>query len=117
VDGCGRGCLIGNLGLEMASQHERFRARLEAIFCAWEARFAACLQAAQDAGELSAAADPRRLAAVLLSGWEGAILRAKVTKSTRPLADFITVFCDQVLRPSSQAPPPAPTLHPREDLP
>ena len=31
-----KGCLIGNLGQELADQNERFRARLEGIFQSWK---------------------------------------------------------------------------------
>lgn len=95
---CTRGCLVGNLGQEMADQSERFRSRLDEIFAAWKARFAACLRAAHRAGELSPTLDPEVVAGVILSGWEGAILRAKVMKSPQPLRDFIEVLFTTVLR-------------------
>ncbi len=98
---CTKGCLVGNLGQEMADQSERFRARLDEIFAAWKARFAACLQAAHQAGELSPALDPEVVAGVILSGWEGAILRAKVMKSPQPLRDFIEVLFASVLHPAA----------------
>jgi TetR/AcrR family transcriptional repressor of nem operon len=95
---CSRGCLIGNLGQELADQNERFRARLDDIFASWKERFAACLREAQEAGELAPAADPSVLAGFLLSGWEGAILRAKVQKSPQPLRDFIDTLFATVLK-------------------
>ncbi len=93
-----KGCLLGNLGQEMADQNERFRARLDAIFHAWRERFAACLREAQAAGELAAGADPEVVAGFILSGWEGAILRTKVMKSPQPMEDFIAVLFASVLR-------------------
>lgn len=42
-----RGCLIGNLGQEMAALPEGFRERLNAVFEDWERRLARCLEAAQ----------------------------------------------------------------------
>jgi TetR/AcrR family transcriptional repressor of nem operon len=95
---CTRGCLIGNLGQELADQNERFRARLDAVFAGWKGRFAACLHQARDAGELDADLDPEAAAEFLLSGLEGAILRVKVTRSTRPLRDFVAVLFSTVLR-------------------
>jgi TetR/AcrR family transcriptional regulator, transcriptional repressor for nem operon len=38
------------------------------------------------------------VAGFILSGWEGAILRAKVMKSPRPLRDFIDTLFATVLR-------------------
>ncbi len=95
---CSKGCLIGNLGQELADQNERFRTRLDEIFRSWKERFAACLREAQRAGELAPDADPAVIAGFILSGWEGAILRAKVMKSPQPLRDFIDTLFVTVLR-------------------
>ncbi|MCM0082447.1 TetR/AcrR family transcriptional regulator [Geomonas sp. Red32] len=84
-----KGCLIGNLGQELADQNERFRERLDQIFHSWKERFAACLKEAQQQGGLTPRCDPAVIAGFFLSGWEGAILRAKVMKSPQPLRDFI----------------------------
>ena len=94
---CSKGCLIGNLGQELADQNERFRARLDEIFSGWRQLFAACLQEAQQAGTLRADGDCDTLASFILSGWEGAILRAKVMKSPQPLQDFIQILFLQTL--------------------
>lgn len=86
-----RGCLIGNLGQEMGALPESFRGRLKDTFEDWQARFAACLNEAQRAGALAPGADTTQLAAVFWIGWEGAVLRAKLERSARPLelfADF-----------------------------
>lgn len=95
---CTRGCLIGNLGQELADQNERFRVRLEEIFRAWKERFATCLREAQLVGELATDLDPVVLAGFILSGLEGALLRAKVMKSPQPLGDFIETLFVAVLR-------------------
>jgi TetR/AcrR family transcriptional repressor of nem operon len=95
---CTKGCLIGNLGQEMADLNERFRIRLDEIFGMWKERFAVCLTEAQQRSELSHAADPHILGGFILSGWEGAILRAKVMKSPQPMRDFIEVLFATTLR-------------------
>jgi len=92
------GCLIGNLGQELAGRDPAFRQRLEQVFSGWATRFAACLDEARARGDLTAAANSHDLAEFLLSGWEGALLRAKVTHNTAPLQAFITLFFSQVLR-------------------
>jgi TetR/AcrR family transcriptional repressor of nem operon len=94
---CTKGCLIGNLGQELADQNERFRERLDEIFQGWKERFAACLTEARKRGELAQAMDPGVVAGVVLSGWEGAILRAKVMKSPQPVRDFIEILFTTVL--------------------
>jgi TetR/AcrR family transcriptional regulator, transcriptional repressor for nem operon len=95
---CAKGCLIGNLGQELADRNERFRARLDEIFQSWKERFAACLREAQQSGELASTVDTAVMAGFILSGWEGAILRAKVMKSPQPLRDFIDTLFAAVLR-------------------
>lgn len=95
---CTAGCLIGNLGQELAAQSEVFRVRLEAVFGDWERSLARCLQTARGAGEIDPGREADELAAFLLTGWEGAILRAKVTKSVAPMRAFIDVLFAQVLK-------------------
>lgn len=87
-----RGCLIGNLGQEMGSLPESFRARLKETFEDWQARFSACLKEAQKAGEVAQAADTDQLAAFFWIGWEGAVLRAKLEQSAAPLEVFTHFF-------------------------
>jgi len=101
-DACASGCLIGNLGQELAAQNELFRERLNAIFASWEQDFAQCLTQAKADGELREDADPRPLAAFILSGWQGALLRAKLVKSPEPLRHFKRLL-GQLLAPAGKS--------------
>lgn len=92
------GCLIGNLGQELAGRHPAFRARLDQVFSGWVDRFAACLEEARTRGDFTNDIASPQLAELLLSGWEGALLRAKVTHEPAPLRAFIDLFFSQVLR-------------------
>lgn len=94
---CKRGCLIGTLGQELSSQNETFRARLDAVFEGWKQQFSQCLQAAKASGELAADVDVMQLAEFLLSGWQGAILRAKMQQNIAPLEAFISLLFLYVL--------------------
>lgn len=87
-----RGCLVGNLGQEVAILPEGFRLQLEAILCTWQHRLASCLRTAQAAGELAAEADCDELAAFFWIGWEGAVQRARLTRDNAPLDVFIRGF-------------------------
>lgn len=87
-----RGCLIGNLGQEMAVLPEAFREQLEAVFQDWQRRLADCLQQAQQQGQLAAAIDCTQWAAFFWMGWEGAVLRAKLVANDAPLRQFAQVF-------------------------
>lgn len=95
---CTKGCLIGNLGQELADVNERFRSRLEEVFVLWKERFADCLKEAQAKGQLSTDVDPEQVAGFILASWEGAILRSKVMKSTQPMKDFIDIAFSSILR-------------------
>lgn len=91
------GCLIGNLGQELAGQNETFRLRLNRVFSGWEQRFERCIAEGQAAGAIDSSINASDAASLLLSGWEGAILRSKVVKSTEPLERFVRVFFKQCL--------------------
>lgn len=92
-----RGCLVGNLGQEMGTLPESFRAQLEDVLLDWQARTAACLRAAQQAGEIAAQHDCAVLAQFFWIGWEGAVLRAKLQRSAAPLQVYAEGFF-QLLR-------------------
>ncbi|MCP3473433.1 TetR/AcrR family transcriptional regulator [Bradyrhizobium sp. CCGUVB1N3] len=85
-----RGCLIGNLGQEMGVLPEPFRKRLAAVFRDWEARTSRCLRSAQEAGEIPSGIDCEGLAQFFWTGWEGAVLRAKLER--RP--DALDLFAE-----------------------
>src|SRR5262245_2314299 len=85
-----RGCLVGNLGQEMGVLPEPFRKRLAAVFRNWELRTSRCLRSAQEAGEISGGIDCEGLAQFFWTGWEGAVLRAKLER--RP--DALDVFAE-----------------------
>jgi TetR/AcrR family transcriptional regulator, transcriptional repressor for nem operon len=97
-----RGCLIGDLSLEAAPQSEILRARLADIFIEWRTPFVACIAEGQAAGEIDTTFVAEDLAEFLLSSWEGAILRLKVTRNTEPLERFKRIaFATVFKEPSS----------------
>lgn len=93
----GRGCLIGNLSQELAAQNEVFRDRLDTVFSRWTQHFVRCLEQARAANEIGPDQDVEQLAETLLNGWEGAILRAKVARSTAPMTVFADLFFSRML--------------------
>jgi len=92
-----RGCLIGNLGQELAALDTQFRERLEGVLVSWEKRVAECLSEAIDAGELAPGQDPQILSRFFWVGWEGAILRSKLMRSLEPIDQFTSIFFRSVL--------------------
>jgi len=93
-----RGCLIGNMGQELAALNDEFRERLEQVLQAWETRVARLLRQASQAGDLAPGNDPTLLSNFFWIGWEGAILRSKLTRSVAPLDHFAKVFFTQVIQ-------------------
>lgn len=94
-----RGCLIGNLGQEMASLEESFRVVLLEVINDWRRRFTVCLDEAKAAGEIATTADSAALAQFFWSAWEGAVLCAKLEHSTGPLENVSNLFFGQMLQP------------------
>lgn len=87
-----RGCLVGNMGQELGGAHDGFREKLEATFNDWQERLVACLEQAKQVGALAASADCPKIARFFWIGWEGAVLRAKLVRSTEPLDLFAELF-------------------------
>ncbi|RCX01675.1 MULTISPECIES: TetR family transcriptional regulator C-terminal domain-containing protein [Kosakonia] len=87
-----RGCLVGNLLQETPLLPEAFPVRLKAILADWETRVATCLDEAKVSGELPPDAASRELARVFWSGWEGAVMRAKLFRSVEPLDQYWKFF-------------------------
>lgn len=92
-----RGCLIGNLGQELAALDTQFRERLEGVLVSWEKRVSDCLSEAIDIGELAPGQDPQELSRFFWVGWEGAILRSKLMRSLEPIDQFTSIFFRSVL--------------------
>lgn len=87
-----RGCLIGNLGQEVAALPDSFRSLLTATFADWQQRLALCLQAAVERGELAPGTDCDAMAAWFWTGWEGAVLQARLQESPQPLRQFVDLY-------------------------
>ena len=72
-----RGCPIGNLTLEMSTQDELIRARVEQFFSAWLSYFERMLSEAKVQGIVPTTLDTTVTAQALLAYFEGVILLAK----------------------------------------
>jgi TetR/AcrR family transcriptional repressor of nem operon len=87
-----QGCLIGNMSLETAEHSEPLRMRLVAVFKSLTEAFARTVRAAQLAGEMRDDLDAEDMAAVLMSSWQGAMLRMKVERSSSSIERFKDVL-------------------------
>jgi TetR/AcrR family transcriptional repressor of nem operon len=97
VNDCSKGCLMGNLGQEMSDQFENVRQRLEHSLQGWTKLLSRLLLQAQKEKSIPADLDPEMLAESLIASFQGALLRAKVKKSSEPLKNFIYLYFDRFL--------------------
>jgi TetR/AcrR family transcriptional repressor of nem operon len=93
-DDCSKGCLIGNLGQEMADQFENVRQRLEQALQSWTKELSKLLFQAQKENTIPADTNVDMLAENLISSFQGALLLSKIKKSPEPLRNFIHLYFD-----------------------
>lgn len=91
------GCPLGNLAQELGDTNELFGSKLNDIFARLEDEIADRLSKAIAAGEINRKIDVKQFALFLVSSWEGALLRMKLTKNTEPFDVFMkTAFNDLI---------------------
>jgi TetR/AcrR family transcriptional repressor of nem operon len=83
------GCMLGNLSLEMADHSDSIQSLLRLSFSHWQTGIAGILQEAMDRGDLTKSNKPQELASFLLNSYEGALLRSKADRSSKPLENFL----------------------------
>ena len=86
-----KGCLLGNFSSELADHSEPVRRRLATAFDTWMRLIAGVIKEAQEAGEVDSKVKPEQLAGVLLSTFEGALLRARAANDPKALKEFLGV--------------------------
>ncbi len=91
-----RGCLVGNLMQESPGLPDTFRQQLTEILGNWQRHVAACLTDAIAAGEINADRSVDQLAIIFWSGWEGAVMRARLFQSIEPLNEFWRYFSQSI---------------------
>ena len=93
-----RGCLIGNLGQEMATLEERFRIELLNVIADWRDQVRLCIDLAKAQREIKTTIDSSELANFFWCAWEGAVLCSKLELSTQPL-NIVSRFITELLQP------------------
>ena len=83
-----RGCLVGNLEQEATVLPESIRQAVLDTYQSWQNKVSDCLTLAQEQGLIDEHADVKALAHVFWVGWEGAVARARLTRSSSPLLQF-----------------------------
>ena len=87
-----RGCLVGNLGQEVAILPDSYRLILQNIFAVWQTKMQACLETAQQQGDIKQNINCIQQAEYFWIGWEGAVMRARLVQSVQPLDLYIATF-------------------------
>ena len=91
-NGFARGCMFGNFATELSDHSDPIRAEVENGLDAWSGLVAQDLAEARAAGDLHSLLDDQALARFLVGAWQGAVLRAKVTRDAVPLDDFFSAL-------------------------
>jgi TetR/AcrR family transcriptional repressor of nem operon len=92
-----RGCLVGNMGQELAALDDVFRQRILDVLNSWADFLVDCLKEAQEAGEIAADLNVRQVASFFWFAWEGAILKAKLERLVTPLEQFRDIMFKRIL--------------------
>ncbi len=90
-----KGCLLGNLALELGGNNAVVRDTLLEIFFEWKKLLLTKIQAEfpnKTETELNQLVD------VCISGFEGAVMQAKLLKSNIPFLSFKNIFLKQILK-------------------
>jgi TetR/AcrR family transcriptional repressor of nem operon len=96
-----RGCLVGNMGDELADLNPEIRAEVLASLEYRSRATTELLRDAQAAGDLAPHLDPDVLGPFLVNAWQGVVTRTKVCKSTQAMDEFFVVL-DQLFGGTSR---------------
>jgi TetR/AcrR family transcriptional repressor of nem operon len=99
---CSRGCIIGNLALEMSHDHEDFRVLLAEAFKSWSSLIAGQLEEMKAGGCMPEDFDCTAFADFSISAIEGAIMMSKVTRNPAPMLNSIDMVLESLERAQSQ---------------
>ena len=92
------GCILGKLSLEIADHSDMIQSLLQLSFSDWQADIARVLQEAIERGDLLKSTNPEALAAFLLNSYQGALLRSKADRSSKPLDTFMSFAFHHLLK-------------------
>ncbi|EIW20367.1 transcriptional regulator, TetR family [Pelosinus fermentans DSM 17108] len=97
IHGCGRGCLVAKLAIEVENPSAAMGDALKREFDKWTALFASCIREGQKMGEISLEYDAESMAEFLYTSWEGALIRMQVNRDLAPIDKFIEHSFDRII--------------------
>ncbi len=92
------GCLLGNLMGEIGETSEVCRVALKNAVDDYRSIHEQVLEQAQQEGSVRTDLTARAMADLLISTWQGAILRMKVEKSVRPLQEYSQLLLQDYIK-------------------
>lgn len=92
-----RGCLVGNLNQELNHLSDDFKTRLMQSYSDWQQQLKQCLDLAQQQQTISKQINTTQMSDYFWMGWEGAVMRAKLTQSSKPLTLYTEMFLRALL--------------------
>lgn len=93
-----KGCLMGNMAIELSDINTLFQKEIKIGFENATAVFETCLENAKELEEVSRDLDTNLVANFLVNSWQGAMLRMKAEKTTDPLNEFYKVVFSQIIK-------------------
>ncbi|MEV6296700.1 TetR family transcriptional regulator C-terminal domain-containing protein [Streptomyces sp. NPDC051896] len=88
------GCTLGSLASEIIKTDLDVHDELASAFDQWRGIFRDGIERMQQLGRISAEADPRQLANLLLAAFQGGMLLAQVARDIAPLKDALQTAID-----------------------
>ncbi len=98
--GCRHGCLMGNLGQELADVNDVFRERIHGHLESWAKKLAECIEWGVTEGMIVIDQSPITVARLLIDGFQGAALRMKLQRGPAPLNRFMKGCLGVLIKPA-----------------
>jgi len=92
-----RGCLLGNLGAEVADRSDVLRPAIGQNLARWGELISQALAEAQHVGLLRPQLDPQATARFVLSAWEGTLISARADWSGAAIDTFFDLVFGTLL--------------------
>jgi len=99
---CCRGCILGNLALELSNQNEGFREKLSQAFRMMAEVIVEPLEEMKAGGELPEGLDPASFADFAISALEGGIMLSKVTRDPAPMLNSVALLLEHFMAPAAR---------------
>jgi TetR/AcrR family transcriptional regulator, transcriptional repressor for nem operon len=85
---CKGGCGLGNLAQELADINENYRKKIDLCFRTIEEKLSKVLESFAIGAKFINGMNSEQMAIFILSSWEGAVLRSKITRTMDPILFF-----------------------------